>query len=214
MKNLDLYKAVHKNNPNYGWGGVELFPIVAEFINFLSPKSILDYGCGKGNLVKALAQKYPDIKVYGYDPAIEEFSRLPAEKVDFIINTDVLEHIPEDELPETLAQISALSQNVFFHLHHGKASFILPNGENAHCTVYPPEKYHALLGKFFPYVSVLPGLNFINSACATFELPQEFRQRYCLIVQYLYDLRLTNKIAAKANKMLSEKVNSFFAKLI
>lgn len=214
MEKLDLYKTVHKINPHYGRGGVELFPVIAEFVQFLSPKSILDYGCGKGNLVRTLTQNYPAINVYGYDPAIEEFDKLPKDKVDFVINTDVLEHIPEYELPETIAKISSLSKNVFFHLHHGKASFTLPNGENAHCTVWPPEKYYALLSEFFPYVSILPGLNPVNSVCATFALPQEFRARYYRLIARSYNLRLLNRITAKVNNMLSEKFNLFFREFI
>ena len=114
MKNVNLYKQLHKINPSYGGGGREFLPALNEIINFLKPKSILDYGCGKGGLVKALAEKYPSIKVYGYDPAVEEFEKMPTDKVDFVICTDVLEHIPEDELPDTLSRIASLSQNVFF----------------------------------------------------------------------------------------------------
>lgn len=214
MEKLDLYKTVHKTNPYYGRGGVELLPVIATFVDFLSPKTILDYGCGKGNLVIALRQKYPAIKVYGYDPAVAEFEKLTEEKFDFVISTDVLEHIPEHELPETITKISLLSKNVFFHLHHGTASFTLPNGENAHCTVYPLEKYHALFSEFFPYVSILPGLSPVNSACATFDLPQEFRARYYGIIGQLYNLRLLNRISTKVSKMLSEKFNLFFAEFV
>ena len=172
MKNVNLYKQLHKINPSYGGGGREFLPALNEIINFLKPKSILDYGCGKGGLVKALAEKYPSIKVYGYDPAVEEFEKMPTDKVDFVICTDVLEHIPEDELPDTLSRIASLSQNVFFHLHHGKATATLPNGENAHCTVYTPAQYAELFKKYFPTLNFSSGLSQINSTCVTFPLPR------------------------------------------
>ena len=146
-------------------------------VDFLKPKSILDYGCGKGNLVRSLAEKYPDIKVYGYDPAVEDFSSLPVDKADFVVNTDVLEHIPEDELPETVARIASISQNVFFHLHHGKAAAVLENGENAHCTIYTRDQYYALFRNYFPAVEFLPGLNWINSCCFTFKIPAQVAEQ-------------------------------------
>lgn len=138
----------------------------------------MDYGCGKGELVKLLQKKYPFIKVCGYDPAVEEFENLPNEKFDFIIVTDVLEHIPENELPDTIAKISALSDKVFFHLHHAKAINVLPNGENAHCTIYSPEQYFELFSKFFSYIDFFPGWGAVNSSCVTFEIPKNLVEEW------------------------------------
>ncbi len=138
----------------------------------------MDYGCGKGELVKLLQENYPFIKVCGYDPAVEEFENLPNEKFDFVIVTDVLEHIPENELPDTLGKISALSDKVFFHLHHAKAFQILPNGENAHCTIYSPEQYFELLSKFFSTLNFLPGLSSWNTSCVTFPVPKSLVEEW------------------------------------
>ena len=153
-------------------------PAISALIDYLQPKSILDYGCGKGGLVKALAEKYPKIKVYGYDPAVEQFSIMPVDKVDLVVNTDVLEHIPEDELPETVQRIASISQNVFFHLHHGSASQILENGENAHCTIWTPQQYAELFKKYFSTINFLPGHTPINTTCLTFSLPYTVMTRW------------------------------------
>ena len=161
---------------------MELLPAIQPIIEFLKPKRILDYGCGKGNLVKALANKYPSIKVYGYDPAVEEFEKMPVDKVDLVICTDVLEHIPENELPDTVARIASLSENVFFHLHHAKAVAVLPNGENAHCTIYSPKQYADLLKKFFPTLNFLTGLNNVTSTCITFTLPQNISDNWEFLI--------------------------------
>lgn len=161
---------------------MELLPAIRPIIEFLKPKRILDYGCGKGNLVKALANKYPSIKVYGYDPAVEEFEKMPVDKVDLVICTDVLEHIPENELPDTVARIASLSENVFFHLHHAKAVAVLPNGENAHCTIYSPKQYADLLKKFFPTLNFLTGLNNVTSTCITFTLPQNISDNWEFLI--------------------------------
>ena len=153
-------------------GGGGLLPIIKLLIDFLKPKSILDYGCGKGNLVKALEENYPNIKVYGYDPAVKDFDKLPTSTVDFLICSDVLEGIPENKLPETISQIAGLSKKVFFHLNHVKDTNVLDNGEKSHRTIYSPEQYANLFKHFFPTLNFLPGMGKVNTCCITFPLPQ------------------------------------------
>lgn len=183
MKKLALYQELHKSNLTYGGGGIGLLPVISELIEYLNAKSVLDYGCGKGGLVRALQEKFPDIKVCGYDPAVEEFENLPTEKFDLVVNTDVLEHIPADELPETVERIAGFSKNVFFHLHHAPASQILENGENAHCTIWSPQQYNELFSKFFPGTVFLPGASEVNTACITFQLPQDLLNKCAKLIQ-------------------------------
>ena len=37
-----------------------------------------------------------------YDPGVEQFEKMPKGKFDGVYSTDVMEHIPEEELPESL----------------------------------------------------------------------------------------------------------------
>jgi 2-polyprenyl-3-methyl-5-hydroxy-6-metoxy-1,4-benzoquinol methylase len=62
---------------------------------------VLDYGCGKGVLADQL-NKLKHISCEKYDPAIPDYDVRPKKVFDCLINTDVLEHIPEDELDGTL----------------------------------------------------------------------------------------------------------------
>jgi len=178
MKYSDLYIQKHNSNAMYGFGAVHLLPAISLFVDYLQPRTILDYGCGKGGLVRALQEKYPNLKVFGYDPAVEEFAELWISKVDFIICTDVLEHIPEKELYATVERISSLSQKCFFHLHHAKASEILDNGENAHCTIAPPQWYHDLFNSFFDEVHPIFGFSAVNTGCITFSVPEAVVDAY------------------------------------
>ena len=150
---INEYKILHENLASFGSGACMYIEEVSLIIDYLKPKTVLDYGCGKANLIKELVHKYPDIEFYGYDPAIKGRDVLPIEKADLVINTDVLEHIPEDELPNVIANIASISENAFFGLHHALAYTILPNGENAHCTVKPPIWYYNLFLNYFktPY---------------------------------------------------------------
>lgn len=174
-------------------GGIQLLPVISELINHLRAKSVLDYGCGKGGLVRVLQEKFPDIKVCGYDPAVKEFEKFPSEKFDLIVNIDVLEHIPEDELTETIERMKSLSENIFFHLHHGEVAAVLPNGENAHCTVWTPEEYWRFFKKFFSESTVLPSDKHFQTIYLTFKLPEEIKKRCRILKQG--DLKFIDKMA-------------------
>ena len=179
---IEQYKKLHYNQLNFGNSSAKYIDEVSLMINFLKPNTILDYGCGKGALIDAISKKYPHIEVLGYDPAIPERMTIPNKKIDFIVNTDVLEHIPEEQLPEIIESISSISQNVFFGLHHAKAKAILPNGENAHCTIKPPEWYHQLFKNYFSKVIPLKSDKFILSAVITFNVPEDILKEYNSII--------------------------------
>lgn len=83
-------------------------------------KKMLDYGCAKGFLVKAL--RMLDVDARGYD--ISEYAikncdeavlgyvsnQLPFHEVDVIIAKDTLEHVPYKSLEKTLNTIESLSK--------------------------------------------------------------------------------------------------------
>lgn len=112
---------------------------VVRCIEHYNIESILDFGCGKGNVVMALKERFPNLKVYGYDPGREGFDVLP-DKVDMIISTDVLEHVEPELLDETLQDLANRTNKVMYHLiacHPAKKS--LPDGRNAHLIIEKPE---------------------------------------------------------------------------
>jgi hypothetical protein len=122
-------------------------------ITILGSKTILDYGAGKGSLYKATSIQLPDGRAYAgitgywgvhsitcYDPGYAPFSQLPRGRFDGVISTDVLEHIPAEDLPWILDEIFGYADEfVFLNIACYEAKKVLPNGENAHCTVMAPE---------------------------------------------------------------------------
>lgn len=114
-KDIAEYTLLHKKHKDFGTSSTMYFETICLFIDYLRPSTILDYGCGKGMLIDALKKRYKDISIYGYDPAIEGINTLPKgiDHYDFIINTDVLEHVPEEEFDNLLNTIRNLSENVF-----------------------------------------------------------------------------------------------------
>ena len=193
---IELYQELHSKEDDYGTSGSNYFKEVCLVIDFLKPKTVLDYGCGKAVLLKQLEEKYPDIKFYGYDPAIPERAKMPVKQADLVINTDVLEHIPEDELPKIIKEISEISPHVFFGVHHALAYTLLPNGENAHCTVKPVFWYYHLFEKYFPCMTVLAGRESYLHTFLTFPVKPDFIHQY----ENIISKNVSNEIATLKEK--------------
>ena len=128
-------KSLHKKK---SFGSTSKIPKkVIELIEEHNVKSILDYGCGKGNTSTSLKEAYPDITIYSYDPATSPIE-LPTH-VDLIYSADVLEHIEPEYLAETLRDLKERS-TIMYHLiacHRAKKK--LPDGRNAHLIIERPD---------------------------------------------------------------------------
>lgn len=189
-KNIEQYKQLHSKVESYGTTSVSYINEVCLIIDFLKPKSILDYGCGKGTLINKLKSLYPNVEIIGYDPAIPGIDKLPENiKVDLIINTDVLEHIPEDEIDSTIYKIKSISDNVYFNLHHALACALLPDGTNAHCTVRNKYWYNAKFSEYFPVITFLDGVEPWQSTVCTFAITTDVWEKYADIIQKRKNVR-------------------------
>ena len=215
-KHISQYKQLHNNQKNYGSTSSMFFEEICMFIDYINPKTVLDYGCGKGALVSLLREKYPSIEIYGYDPSVEEHSKLEKDHFDIIVNTDVLEHVPENDVSDVISHIASLSQNVFFNLHHEKASFTLPNGQNAHCTIKPSTWYHDIMIKYFDTVIALGGRAPILSAVITFDIDNVLLHKYNYIVSAEHDALKVNwfpMMFGISNNRTTLKITIFFIKI-
>lgn len=124
-----FYEKIHEDSP---FGKRRKFPdYLQEFIYDKKPKSVLDFGCGKGNLVKTLKDVYPDINVIGYDPANSKFNT-QLRPVDMIISTDVLEHIEPNVIDDVIRLLASMSSLQYHLISCAPAKLILPDGRNAH----------------------------------------------------------------------------------
>jgi hypothetical protein len=119
----------------------------------LRAKKVLEYGCGRSQLGEFL--KPTGVEWLRYDPAITEFSKQPEGPVDFVVCTDVMEHIPEADVDDVLRHIASFSKNVFFNIATRPARNVLPNGQNAHCTVWTAQKWEAKLREHFPVAATV-----------------------------------------------------------
>lgn len=128
-------ETLHDNRKSFGtFGGRTTLEEIRPLINKYQPQSFLDYGCGKGVLVKLLNEQFGNCT--GYDPGYEEFKKLPSEPAEMLICTDVLEHIEPEYLENVLKHIDGLFTKVaYLYIATSAAAKKLPDGRNAHLIV-------------------------------------------------------------------------------
>jgi len=131
-----VYTEIHTNTP---FGKRAKIPSgVKKFIKNKKPNSILDFGCGKGNLVETLKETYPGIDVFGYDPANPKYNKdIPC--VDMIISTDVLEHVEPEFIEDTIEMLSLKGKFHYHLISCAPAKLVLPDGRNAHLIQEGPD---------------------------------------------------------------------------
>ncbi len=123
-QNADL----HESNKFYGVSGSRWAKKIDRLATNMKAETILDYGCGKQTLARSL----PHLNIKGYDPAFEELSA-PAEPADFVVCTDVLEHIEPDLLDNVLDDLQRVTKgHGFFNVATYPAAKTLSDGRNAH----------------------------------------------------------------------------------
>ena len=86
-----------------------------------------------------------------YDPAVPEYEKLPDGPFDGVYSTDVMEHIPKEQIPETFSKIFSRAEKfVFLAICTKPAIATLPSGENAHCTVEPIGFWVTMIERYAP----------------------------------------------------------------
>ena len=103
------------------------------------PKTVLDYGCATGPMVKTMRDTYPEINTMGYDPAVPEFENLP-EHADLTYCLDCLEHIEPHHLGSVLDSLFTVTGSVLYlEICCTPAKKILSDGRNAHLIQESPD---------------------------------------------------------------------------
>jgi hypothetical protein len=114
--------------------------------------TVLDYGCGASDwqaddFDKETGQsaiKYFHLQhAFRYDPARNLDER---QKVDCVLSFDVLEHIFISDIPAVLRDMFSYAKEIIIlNVACYPAAAKLPNGENAHVTIRPPEWWKGML---------------------------------------------------------------------
>ncbi len=115
-----------------------------ETINQYKPKTIVDYGCGAGNMMRAVKSACSFVETFGYDPGVEQYAQFPT-RVDMIYSVDVLEHIEPTNL---ISSLKTLWNTADIHYHNiacHPAKKNLPDGKNCHLIIEKPDWWLAMI---------------------------------------------------------------------
>ena len=172
---LSSYKSMHANGytrqvngqavtvkPEAAFPGDQLpkyLVPIKEMISATGAQTIMDYGCGKGQQYEMgplqdqngrfMAKNVQDFwgvsEIRRYDPGVPAFDTYPTEQFDGVISTDVLEHIPRQDVFWVIEEMVAKATKfVFANIACYPALALLPNGLNAHVTVEHPRWWAGL----------------------------------------------------------------------
>lgn len=112
---------------------------IRRLINMTGATSILDYGCGQGKQYDEIqVHQWWGVPVARYEPAVPRWSELPAGRFGGVVCTDVLEHVPEEQVDQVIADVLTKAEHfVFFTACCRASTKSFPDGRNLHITLRP-----------------------------------------------------------------------------
>jgi len=145
---IEQYRLKHERDPDYGSSrGQGRVDFIRTALGKRTIRRVLNFGAGKSPLLDLLWPDPTMVSKVNYDPAIQAISASPTGAFDLVISTDVLEHIPEDELPAMIERHAQIARGFIHLIHFREAKHRLPNGENCHATQRGPDWWLATLEK-------------------------------------------------------------------
>lgn len=150
MKYRKEYEEFHKGHFFAGYSVLQFANNIYSAIEKTNSTTILDYGSGKGHQYsKKKLDLYWGVEVDCYDPGYKPFSDLPNKTYDGVICTEVMEHVPEDEVDDTIQHIFARATKfVFFSISLGTANKKFSNGEQIHVTLKSAEWWRSVIDRY------------------------------------------------------------------
>ena len=152
-KIAEYYTRKHATDLKFSRGTALLkhIPEIVQIYREHHCKSILDYGCGKAvwwfsEFFKPVFNSEPKVRLY--DPYVPEYSKLEGGTYDMVICTDVMEHIPEDEVQDVINKLFELTTRVLFvNISTVPARKRFPDGTNIHITIKTEKEWTDMFHK-------------------------------------------------------------------
>jgi hypothetical protein len=151
----------HKENPAWGSGPAQHFHRILNFLEEFKSREVIDYGCGKGMLSSVDTKR----KYRNYDPCVPQFKERPL-PTGLLVCVDVLEHIEPESIDAVLEDIGFLTMGrCLLVISTVPAHDILPDGRNAHISLYPYEWWFNKLAETFRVKTVQTDPSFVSFTC-------------------------------------------------
>ena len=150
---LQQYREMHSHF--YGASAWLYLEQIAHQVRELNPQSILDYGCGRSDLV-AHFWKDGARRIEKYDAAIPIYETMPKGRFDLVICCDVMEHVLMADVDQVLREIKAKSGRALFTISMKPAKAKLPDGRNAHVTLLSDSEWTRWVASVFGQAVRLP----------------------------------------------------------
>lgn len=119
---------------------------IAELVRETGAESLLDWGCGAGEAYEpphSLHERLGIKRLRLYDPAFVRHQIKPDGRFDGVVCSDVLEHVPRENVPKFVANLFKHADRfVFASVCCRPANKTFPSGENLHVTIEPREWWH------------------------------------------------------------------------
>lgn len=153
-EHIAAYKEMHATR-HYGSSATgEYLDLVARVVSERKPRSILDYGCGRSDLV-AHFWRDGERRIERYDPAVPAYKVMPEGKFDLAFCCDVLEHIPMSSVERVLTEVREKTACALFTISTKLARAKLPDGRNAHVTLLTKTEWTRWVASIFGPVKLL-----------------------------------------------------------
>jgi hypothetical protein len=160
---VPAYQQMARNSGGLSFQGLSILQhaeLLGDLIYGHKAWSLLDYGCGQGAAWRephSLHDKLGTLAPVLYDPAFPEHDKLPAPgtKFDGVLCSDVLEHIPENELQAFIANLFSYSKGfVWASVCCRPAKKLFANGQNMHVTIRPMTWWNLQFATHAPTIGV------------------------------------------------------------
>jgi hypothetical protein len=113
---LKLYRDMADTGMNFhGLSVLQHEKQIGKLIQQHRARTLLDYGCGRGDAYRSPHKVHqtwglrrPDVHLY--DPSFGRYANLPLGTYDAVICSDVLEHIPEEQVDAVIERLFAYAK--------------------------------------------------------------------------------------------------------
>ena len=147
-----VLKETHARAGTKKWGNTGhsiFFKHILDLVERKECTEFLDYGAGWGGVKAKIKEERPDWTVHEFEPAREDVCA-PAEPRDFVVCTDVFEHVEPECLEDFFLDLQRVTNKWgYFTVCMTPAVRILSDGRNAHLIQKPFEWWLIEVGKYF-----------------------------------------------------------------